>query len=433
MSELSEHRPTPSGRPVRILFHINDFGRGGTETALIAWLSALDRRLFAPGLAVTFATRDLDYWRVHSLPTDVPIHVLASPRMTRLHQVQQERKLGLSEKLLHKVSTYAAIRPLVARRFLRLARDYDIVCDFDLTFRRIAGRGSVPWFGVSHYSFSARWGDKKRTYVSRRLAQLARYAAIAVITPAMRREAEPLFANLPVKVVDLPNVFDVTEIRRRASAQATLPSAPFIVSLARLDEGQKDHTTLLKAYAVLLARSPGIGDLVLLGDGPDRSALEALAVQLGIERAVTFFGYCSNPFPMIKAARLLVLSSHYEGCPMVLSEAMALGTPVVSTDCPTGPHDLLDGGNAGLLVAPGDVNGLADAIETLVSDPVLREEVTRHGAEKVSTFSPERANARMLALVAEIAPASLVARAIAAESAGEADVAASATAGGLRS
>ena len=128
MSDMSEAQPNASPPPLRILFHIDDFGRGGTETALIGWLNALDRRLFAPSLAVTFPTSDFDHWRAQGFPADVPVHILASsPWMHRLHQTQRERKLRFGEKLLYKLSTHAAIRPIVARRFLKLAQAADAV------------------------------------------------------------------------------------------------------------------------------------------------------------------------------------------------------------------------------------------------------------------------------------------------------------------
>lgn len=399
MSDMSEARPNASAQPLRILFHIDDFGRGGTETALIGWLNALDRRLFAPSLAVTFPTSDFDHWRAQGFPADVPVHILASsPWMHRLHQVQRERKLRFGEKLLYKLSTHAAIRPIVARRFLKLAQAADAVCDFDLTFRRIAGRGSIPWLGVSHYSFSARWAKKSAAYLSRRIGQLERFAAIAVLTPAMRREAERFFVGRSTQIVDLPNVIDIDEIRRRADEAAMLPSAPFIVSSARLDEGQKDHRTLLRAYALARSRGAAVGDLVLLGDGPDRGALAALAAELDIARFTRFLGFCANPFPYVRAAQMLILSSRYEGFGMVLAEAMALGTPVIATDCPTGPRDLL-GDGAGLLVAPGDVESMASAIERLVSDSAWREASISNARAKVETYAPPNANRRMWSVV----------------------------------
>lgn len=392
--------PNADGKPVRLLFHIDDFGRGGTETALVSWLNALDRRQFAPAMSVAFPTDDLDALRRSgAIPADVPVHVLAHARWSHvLHQVERRRRLRFGEKLMHKLMTHAAIRSLVARRFLRLAADFDVVCDFDFSLRRIAGRGAAPWFGVSHYSFVARFGNKSRAYMARRTRQYSRYAAIAMLTPAMRREAEEIFAGSGVRIADLPNVIDVNAIRRRADAEFERPAGRFVVSVARLDEGQKDHRTLLHAYAQWRARRPDAAALVLVGDGPDRAMLERLAVELGVRDAVHFVGYCANPFPYVRAADALVLSSRYEGFGMVLGEAMALGTPVVSTDCPTGPHDLLDGGDAGLLVPVGDVDAMSAALERVSTDATLRAALVQRASDKIAGFDVPAASGRMAAL-----------------------------------
>jgi glycosyltransferase involved in cell wall biosynthesis len=126
--------------------------------------------------------------------------------------------------------------------------------------------------------------------------------------------------------------------------------------------------------------------------------LEQLADELGIGAAVHFLGFCANPAPYIRQAELLVLSSRYEGFGMVLGEAMALGTPVLSADCPTGPRDLLEGGKAGLLVPVGDVDAMARAIERLLTDTELRRTLVQAAQQKVETFTPASANQRMLEL-----------------------------------
>ncbi|MDR5661272.1 glycosyltransferase, partial [Burkholderia cenocepacia] len=95
---------------------------------------------------------------------------------------------------------------------------------------------------------------------------------------------------------------DIAVIRQQATASVEWPAERFVVSVARLDEGQKDHRTLLRAYAQWRARRPDAVDLVLLGDGPDRAALEQLADELRIRDAVHFMGYCANPFPYVRAA-----------------------------------------------------------------------------------------------------------------------------------
>ncbi|RFU46272.1 glycosyltransferase [Paraburkholderia sp. DHOC27] len=398
-----ESREVPNAPPRRILFHINDFGKGGTETSLLAWLKVLDRRLFAPSVSVAYPTDELAFWRAHSIPADVPVHVLAPSRwMYALHDMQRQRKLGAHLKVLHKVLTYCVIRPLAGQRFRQIAREFDVVCDFDFSLRQVAGSGKTPWFGVSHFSLATRLRNKSARHIARRVRQYARYDAIAVLTPDMRREAQQLFEGQPVNVTELPNVIDVDELRIKARASIERPAETFIVSVARLDEGQKDHGTLLRAFAQLRERQLSTADLLLIGEGRDQAALERLAEELGIRESVHFLGFCPNPFPYIRQAEMLVLSSRYEGFGMVLGEAMALGTPVISTDCPTGPRDLLEDGKGGLLVPVGDVDEMARAIERLHTDTELRRSLVQHALKKVATLAPESANERMLALVRQI-------------------------------
>jgi glycosyltransferase involved in cell wall biosynthesis len=397
----SKDHPHPT--PLRVLFHINDFGKGGTETSLLAWLNALDRRHFAPAVSVAYPTDDLLFWRAHSLPDDVPVHVLApSPWMHRTHEIKRQRKLKGGTKLYHKLLTYAAIRPLAALRFRRIARQFDIVCDYDFSLRHLAGRCAAPLVGVSHFSFGERIGKRSKRFVERRLAQYRRYAALAVLTPDMAREANALFGHARLNIVELPNVIDIAKLRREAVAPVDYPPNPYIVSVARLDEGQKDHATLLRAFAEVHRQASTEIDLMLIGEGRDRAMLEQLALELCIGERVHFAGFCANPFPYIRRAELLVLSSRYEGFGMVLGEAMAIGTPVLSADCPTGPRDLLDDGNAGLLVPPGDVEAMADAMQSLLTDGPLRKRLIDNASRKIATFAPERASERMLTLVRQV-------------------------------
>ena len=122
----------------------------------------------------------------------------------------------------------------------------------------------------------------------------------------------------------------------------------------------KDFTTLLNAFALLSKRLDV--RLLILGEGELRSLLEDQAVHLGIRDVVFMPGFVKDPEPYYRHADLHVLSSTGEGLPTVIIEAIANGTPVVSTDCPSGPREILDGGKYGELVPVGDVKALADAM-----------------------------------------------------------------------
>ena len=135
---------------------------------------------------------------------------------------------------------------------------------------------------------------------------------------------------------------------------------PVILAVGRLCE-QKDYPTLLRAFAKIQARTRV--NLLILGEGSDRAALEKLVIDLELGGRVEMPGFQSNPYAYMAQAAVYVLSSRWEGLPTVLIEALACGTPVVSTDCPSGPEEILCGGKYGRLVPVGDSDALAIALE----------------------------------------------------------------------
>jgi glycosyltransferase involved in cell wall biosynthesis len=132
--------------------------------------------------------------------------------------------------------------------------------------------------------------------------------------------------------------------------------------------------------------------LGILGEGGGRSNLEALIGELGLSDRVALLGFRDNPYAFLARARLFVLSSAWEGSPNVLTEAMALGVPVVSTDCPSGPFELLDGGRYGPLVPVGDADALAHAMQRTLAHPLPPEELR----SAVSEYTQERSAERYL-------------------------------------
>jgi len=140
---------------------------------------------------------------------------------------------------------------------------------------------------------------------------------------------------------------------------------PVILGVGRLS-AQKDFETLVRAFAVVRAQRPA--RLLILGEGTERPRIESLVSSLRLDEAVRMPGFVMNPFKYMKRSSVFVLSSRWEGFGNVLVEAMACGVPVVSTDCPSGPAEILENGKWGRLVPVGDFGALADAvISTLAS------------------------------------------------------------------
>ncbi|VWD11218.1 glycosyl transferase [Burkholderia lata] len=386
---------------VRVLFHVTDFGNGGIESSLIQWLRILDRKRFRAVLSVTYASPMLAQRFRALIPSDIPIEILVRPQWLRYFQDRRHAsKLGKAGRVARDLHGALAVRPHIGRRVAELARDVDVIVDYDLSLRRLAGRFGVAWIGVNHFSFVARLGGQGRR-VRRLLDQYSRYDSIAALNPQMGDEAGRMFGDRLQQVTVLPNAIDIEAIRANAqAARPVLPGGvPYIVSVARLDELQKDHRTLLRAYAQLVERRGVAEHLVLAGDGAHRDVLTRLADELGIGARVHFMGQMDNPHPLMADASILVLSSKNEGMPMVLIEALALGKAIVSTDCPTGPREILDHGRAGLLVSVGDVDALADAMAQLLTDDVLRAELAARAFDRASRFGIAESNRRLDACI----------------------------------
>ena len=141
---------------------------------------------------------------------------------------------------------------------------------------------------------------------------------------------------------------------------------PVVLGVGRLTR-QKDFPTLLRAFAEV--RRTRAARLIILGEGEDRPLLEKLVDELGVADDVALPGFHANAMAFMAGSRVFVLSSSWEGLPTVLIEALAAGTRVVSTDCPSGPREILQGGRLGALVPVGDVAALGEAIIGALARP----------------------------------------------------------------
>ena len=159
---------------------------------------------------------------------------------------------------------------------------------------------------------------------------------------------------------------------------------PVILAIGRMRK-VKDFSTLLRAFARLLVQRPA--RLIVLGEGRLRPTLRSLAQELGVAEQVDFPGFKENPYAFLARADLFVLSSRNEALPTVLIEAMACGCPVVSTDCPFGPREILEGGRLGPLVPVGDAEALAEAMDRTLDDPPDPDPLR----ERASFFNVEHA------------------------------------------
>ncbi|WP_295586971.1 glycosyltransferase [uncultured Lamprocystis sp.] len=207
--------------------------------------------------------------------------------------------------------------------------------------------------------------------------------AVIAVSQGVADDLDRLLGVGRARILVIPNPVVTPELAALATAPADHPwlqpgTAPVILAAGRLAP-QKDYPTLIRAFAALSAGRDL--RLIILGEGPERTALESLIQQLGLADRVSLPGFRDNPFAYMSRARLFVLSSAWEGLPGVLIQAMACGTPVVSTDCPSGPREVLADGRYGPLVPVGAVEALAVAMALTLEQPPEPERLKARAAD----------------------------------------------------
>jgi len=334
---------------IDVLLALPDLGSGGPDGVFVRLLKGFDRHRVRPSLVVHRATGT----RIREVPPDVAIHELDTD----------------------------ARYPVVAlARLVRATRPDVVLSTLRMNQTALVAKAAFP----KHVKLVIREANN----VSMANAELAQQSALKaavlrVATPPLLRRTDAVIAQSSPMVDDLrtlldrprrrariehvPNLIDVDELRARAGAGAlpAKPGNPTLVTVGRLFH-QKGYDILLPAFRAI-RDDHASAHLWIIGEGPERSALEHQIVELGLSGAVDLLGFQANPFPLVAAADLFVSSSRYEGLPNAVLEAQALGVPVVGTDGPGASQDLVEVGATGWLAAPGSVPSLVAALRTALA------------------------------------------------------------------
>lgn len=243
---------------------------------------------------------------------------------------------------------------------------------------------------------AAKESPHKATRIAYRFAPLLYRHADVIVAIANDMAADlAKFARLPNdRITTIPvNPVVTPDLIAKASQSPShiwfTEDVPVILGVGRLDR-QKDFATLINAFEIV--RAEKTARLLIIGEGPLRSDLERLVEKSSFSEDISLPGFSANPFPDMAACAVFVLSSRYEGLPNVLIEALACGAPVVATNCPSGPQDVLEAGRYGALVSVGDPKGMAAAISSVITSGTDRERSRRRGND----FTLEKSAARYI-------------------------------------
>lgn len=362
-------------RPPRVMFFCPTLGEGGADRVVLTLLQRLDRARVAPSLALVRRAGAL----VGDVPADVPVFELGSRRL--LVAAPDLARLLRRERPDVLFSTHGGSN-IIAVLAHALAR-------------------SPARLVLSERSALVR-SDRGRARRALELpAKRVTYRRADLVTAVSGGVARELAARLGLPADKIRVVYNPA-VGEDTCALAAEPVAhpwfvpgagvPVIVAVGRLVE-IKDYPTLFDAFAKIRAARPA--RLLVLGDGHLRASLEARIRAMGLAGDVALHGFDKNPFKYMARARLLLHASRAEGLPGALIQAMACGTPVVSTDCDFGPREVIARpGHDGFLVPVGDAAALADRALALLDDDELRRRMSAAARASVGRFTVEAALAR---------------------------------------
>ena len=334
---------------MKFAFVVTNLAGGGAEKVVLK----LGAGLAARGHDVHLVL--LEHLVEHAIPEGIVVHALTRPGRP------------LSKGMLGK--RLAAFR--LRRLFRRLTghRPFDLVVSTLPFADEVATRARLPrhWCRIANTLSVeiARLREHDPAKAQRRLSRYRKLYGSRPLIAVSEGVAEDLRGSLGltgVRIERIYNPFDFAAIRTRAAKSAPMPPAPYVIHVGRF-AAQKRHDLLLDAWAQLDVPH----QLVLLT--PPEARLTAMIDARGLTQQVTVRGFQANPYPWIAGADLLVLSSDHEGLPNVIIEALAVGTPVVSTDCPSGPREIMGETYSEYLVPVGDAVALSQAIRQTLADP----------------------------------------------------------------
>jgi glycosyltransferase involved in cell wall biosynthesis len=366
-------------KPLRVAFLMPHLDTGGAERVVLMLLKHLDRSRFAPVLILQ-ARRGAF---LEAVPADVPIHDLSG------------RAIHRSLPALAGVIRRTGVEVLyTATNAMNLA-----VLAASLVIRPRVAVVISEHAPLSNYLRQAKW-RLFRLALMRLLYHFA--AAMAVPTSRVAEDARSLLGQVPATVLSNPLV-DVSlyqEVPRPPEVSDV--RGPLFVAAGRL-VAVKAFDLLIESFARLRRRHPD-AHLLVIGEGPERLRLEAMVESLGEREHVRLIGFRPRLGDYLPHATAFVLTSHWEGFGNVLVEAMAAGAPVISVDCPVGPRDILEGGEAGLLVKQRNPEAIASAMATMVEDRERRAQLQARGRTRARAFDVAIAVPAFEALFERVAP-----------------------------
>lgn len=344
----------------KIAFRSGSLRMGGLERILIEVLKEIDKSKYDITLFIEDDCGEENIFE-GDIPSEVNYKFLKDKKLRELTEKVKSKKKNLFYKVWYNYLMVYEKKVAVKKLKEYLIEDPEIkvIIDFDAGLSKAADQfpdiKKVAWIHNSIPKLK-----KKKDKIERFGKRLGNYQKVVAICNDMKDELLEIYPHLKGKVDRIYNPFNFERIETLAlddsllnENEKTLIEDDYVIAVSRLDNVQKDYKTLVDAYKI--AKEKGFkSKLYIVGDGPDKEDINGWIKDAGLEKYIVLLGLQKNPYIWMKNSKFFVHSSKYEGLPTVLIEAMICGKTVVSSDCPTGPREILDNGRCGELIPVGD-------------------------------------------------------------------------------
>ena len=374
-----------SDRRIRVMLLLPSLHGGGAERVAVQLINRMDPQRF--DVKMGLLRRAGPY-----LQEVDPERVVSSPVGADLLDFDR------GNRLIYKPGAMAIGGALVPGNIVAMMRGFSP--DVVMSFRKgmsIATMAATSFYGRRRVAWVAREGNNTMAVIDEELDNKFARAAIRRLTRTCYASADRLLTisehlgaalvhtlGIPQQnVTTIFNPIDTDRVRQLSVQSAEVPDRPFLLGVGRLDK-QKGFDTAIRAFS--RSRAATTHKLVIVGRGPERSALESLAEQLRVGGQVQFTGWCDNPWSFMARAEAFLLPSRWEGFGNVVAEAMACGTPPLVSDCDFGPREIVEHDVSGVVLPVDDVAAWAQAIDALVIDRNRRRRLAAGATGRSSAF-----------------------------------------------
>ncbi|AVQ27014.1 glycosyltransferase [Fusobacterium ulcerans] len=363
----------------KVIFRSGSLRMGGLERVLIEVLQTIDKEKFDIYLVIDDDCGKENIFE-KDIPKDIPYFFLKPEKLIRETEKYKEKKKNIIYKLMYNLMMEKENK-VMYRNMQKILKDIgkiDVIVDFDAGaskyIEKLDIKKKIVWIHNSIPNLKKKEGKIKRFG-----KRLEKYDRVVAICDEMKEEIENIYPNLKGKVSRIYNPFNFERIeklmedeRELTKEQKKMLNEDYCIAIARLDNVQKDFLTLVRAYKFI--KESGIQDkLYIIGDGPSKEEIINEIKKLSLEENIKLIGLSKNPYIWLKNSKLFVHSSKYEGLPTVLIEALICNKMIISSNCPTGPKEILKNENCGKLFEVGNIKELGDYLIEFLTNKNNRE------------------------------------------------------------